>query len=43
MTTRDNVPAVEPCMAERLAALAADPKVAAALKVCSDEVERAMA
>ena len=43
MTTRDKVPAVEPQMAERIAALAADPKVAAALKVCADEVERAMA
>ena len=43
MTSRDKVPAVEPQMAERMTALAADPKVAAALKVCADEVERAMA
>lgn len=43
MACKDRVPAIVPAMAERMKALSADPKVAAAMKVCADEVERAMA
>ena len=43
MACKDRVPAIEPAMTERIKALAEDPKVAAAMKVCADEVDRAMA
>lgn len=43
MACKDRVPAIEPAMTERIKALSEDPKVAAAMKVCADEVERAMA